>query len=1234
MRKIGIILGLLFFAASPIEAKDLMLVCGKKDGVAKVWCIDLDASLIQGESVIQEEIILKDENGNIITSEPLSIASGLGDSNFFKVSFDDYKIRMYNRYGNLVKIDDNSWYWETDALPDGLDDSGKIYCSSETNKYYSLDNYGNVASITTPQIREIRRSNYDFNDWVEWVGLNPVGMSGGWLASRNLLKAATGTWFQGKVPEPFQRDIDFSPTDIYVDDRNYSEDYDSDLFFYFTASDGNIYKIKYINLAVSCVSSDYEDFNKWVFYTDVPGLRIRKYWGQITGLENWQHECGHIYNSLYGFSKDITKCKLVTFLPIANFLPEYRGTTLQAKLATGPVYGIGGEKSVTPEKMAELVNGAIVNTFTLPTDANFFDWYEIDVTEWYNKVMNGEPNYGCFLLSYPGEVKKAYFETRKLPAYLTLDNKKPLGNLVGQFVAPIPKPEGLSIGIDFNTVKEIYSQPSPFHPSLSDTKNSIIRYKTITEPRKVTLQIRDPFELKRWGIDPTLVRTLTNVELNLVNDEGFWEEYESKWDGREDLRDTAGRPIVDEQGNVLPGNLVPAGIYSISILVQDTDDPGKEYNSGSSQASVYAYTPSINEGTIHVDTNTVTFKYKVWGRVPYKFNGGLPEKAKVCLNIYNSNFDLIKRVIQEKADMWEIVSGKRNIKINSIDWDYSAYNPGTYYYTIWAEDDRGEQAHIVGKRFTVPGHEIKGQPEVYPTIESSWESEGPVVRVAFPLLNILIDSDNDGVLSEEYDDPIEENGQGFVFWTNEDNDHWEVDSRYWSEDSSTARGRKGEPDNTNNTINGIHDLEDFFTMRLQIPGQVAGEKFYLEGAPVRVFKRYFENPEYIDKLTTTEKDKQHDYLTNLSIAEKQHLIDVLGNLNVNSPLEIKREDFTEDGMLWLIFEGTETGGPYDLKFYKEVNGVKVEEDIVRITIKQVKDMYKFWNIRTNKVENSKGFNIYDPDTLITPSGAYYSQVPDKMFVYLHGYNVDVNGARQWFDTMYKRLYRAGYRGGFSGITWEGDEGTALDFNMNWVNAFRSAELAKRIIIRIQNEWGKGPVIIGAHSLGNMVVLTSVRKLAYEGKLNIVDKVIHLEAAAPADVYREVTGGELDYFDGSFWENFEVCPRAVNSWSVSDDILPHFAYWIKELGWTTPDYKTDNVFGPPVSFTEKSSQGAMGNIPAAYHFPSGKEFYDWRVSPDKDGHPYSIRDHSSMLNEYYADVTEFFETLLKKIMYSE
>jgi hypothetical protein len=100
---------------------------------------------------------------------------------------------------------------------------------------------------------------------------------------------------------------------------------------------------------------------------------------------------------------------------------------------------------------------------------------------------------------------------------------------------------------------------------------------------------------------------------------------------------------------------------------------------------------------------------------------------------------------------------------------------------------------------------------------------------------------------------------------------------------------------------------------------------------------------------------------------------------------------------------------------------------------------------------------------------------DKNFVFLHGYNVNPNEARGAFSDMYKRLYWSGSHAKFYGVMWNGyDTQSQLlpnvtgNLETNVVHAFNTAPALNTFLNSLS-----GTNIVAAHSLGNMVVLSTL-----------------------------------------------------------------------------------------------------------------------------------------------------------------
>jgi Lysophospholipase len=123
---------------------------------------------------------------------------------------------------------------------------------------------------------------------------------------------------------------------------------------------------------------------------------------------------------------------------------------------------------------------------------------------------------------------------------------------------------------------------------------------------------------------------------------------------------------------------------------------------------------------------------------------------------------------------------------------------------------------------------------------------------------------------------------------------------------------------------------------------------------------------------------------------------------------------------------------------------------------------------------------------------------EKNVVFLHGFRVSQEAAREWHSEMFKRLWQSGSNVRFHGVTWFGNEGMVADGGLNYhanvVNAFETAEHLKSYVNSLP-----GDRIIMAHSLGNMVVSSAIA----DHGMN-VDKYFMFNAAVPSEAFDTAT----------------------------------------------------------------------------------------------------------------------------------
>jgi hypothetical protein len=535
--------------------------------------------------------------------------------------------------------------------------------------------------------------------------------------------------------------------------------------------------------------------------------------------------------------------------------------------------------------------------------------------------------------------------------------------------------------------------------------------------------------------------------------------------------------------------------------------------------------------------------------------------------------------------------------------------------------------------------------------------------------DILVDSNNDGFLGGE-DNAYEMISPGCVFWANDDDDYNE--SSVHQDDSNPALA-SGEADCHDNKINGIRDLEDFMPFNITIPDikewtNNQNVKFYLKAegeGKIRVFKR----------VQDVEKENDLAYLKKLNRSIQQYTEEMKFLLPSDS--DTKQEGqlldpswFDSDGNFYAIFEGVEKG---NLKLTLEVelgeggSKKRFTLDEMVVTLKDVKSMYKLYNVRYKNDGQTEGTETDNKGVVrylnIKESGSYFPVNPETIFIWTHGFNSDLSASIQWIEIVFKRLYRTGYRGGFAGISWHGN----VNFLEAWPKSYQTSPVVAEIIISIMKAHPDATINIGAHSLGNNVISYAVRLVAQDDQANSkISDIIFMEGAVPAVAYSGIsdlscyrtmtlalndgnkmlnvnyrdhaTPEDMNYEDAFFSDIYGLNAAAIsghiyNTYSKNDEVVYRwYETALYKTGLFTPldaDYNLTNDY-----VLHDSSFGGLG-----YHEPysvysnfESEGFYHYDVMNWKavKQRPYGIREHSSMSSEYYYDVKELYEHIVGKL----
>jgi len=520
--------------------------------------------------------------------------------------------------------------------------------------------------------------------------------------------------------------------------------------------------------------------------------------------------------------------------------------------------------------------------------------------------------------------------------------------------------------------------------------------------------------------------------------------------------------------------------------------------------------------------------------------------------------------------------------------------------------------------------------------------------------DILIDSDNNGLLGGS-DNVFEQISPGVVIWVNDDNDYdelnnWirEIEYSAHSLDESPFLGSVSNNDGQDEKINGIRDLEDYFPINITVPDIKAwaantnsGLKFYLRGdgtAKIRLFKRI--SQEY--------STNDIEYITKENSIVGQYKEPVILEMYNNKEALIDPSIFDDKGVFKGIYEAYKAG---ELKLSLIVefpDKTRMVLDEAVITARLTEEFIKTLNVREGP--------SYDDDDVyrywsVKESGKCYATDSSRVFIWLHGYNCTKKQAEVVAETVHERLYRTGYRGSFYAVSWDthkygddpiGNFGSAVAFNADWLVSYRSGQVLADIISSVRSEHPNARIDIAAHSLGCNMISYALRILAESGDTK-VDNVIFCEAAVPGETYSGIKTNNIErwidyipaativrhyFFDDMYGKSLEaVTGKVYNTFSKYDKAVDG---WFRINKFVNPlpvplndDYEYQR--NPEATGTNRKFK-ALGSRALSTKYVNEGKIENRSYYKSKDMHPYGIRHHGSMMDEYYYDVLPFYKMM--------
>jgi alpha-tubulin suppressor-like RCC1 family protein/pimeloyl-ACP methyl ester carboxylesterase len=481
---------------------------------------------------------------------------------------------------------------------------------------------------------------------------------------------------------------------------------------------------------------------------------------------------------------------------------------------------------------------------------------------------------------------------------------------------------------------------------------------------------------------------------------------------------------------------------------------------------------------------------------------------------------------------------------------------------IWERQDDGQTWHPFGLEEMIPN--MDGWTSLNPhdmndtgaIVGTGWYIDPSNPRAqgewhAFLLLPVELvpDFNRDGKIDDADRGRVSEDGP-WCWWINDDDDELNT-------------GGNDIPDSINpnfettpilsgvevGTIDGIRDLVDFFPLYLDIRGLL--DMFPVEGSSSYTFKLRQEDGSLNFVYTDLRPDTTSNYLRKLNGDARDNATALGGTTRSNGAATNR---ITNQGVAldpaWLKQITTEGGGvillegrrksdrPIVLEVFSHDHH-KIAECRFALSLSPVAEMYRHKNLLAadNASGGSPDYAIGNDTLHSEPANCPDKLCNDKTFIFVHGYNVSPNAARGWNAEMFKRMYQAGSKAKFIGVTWHGDEthGTAVpDYQSNVDNAFATAKPLADLI----NIIGHHVIVVG-HSLGNVVVGSAIEDWNAR-----VEKYFMVDAAVPLESYG-IDAFPDDAMVHPDWLSYQERLWA-SEWHANPNLSPNEAR--RELTW--------------------------------------------------------------------------------------
>jgi hypothetical protein len=373
----------------------------------------------------------------------------------------------------------------------------------------------------------------------------------------------------------------------------------------------------------------------------------------------------------------------------------------------------------------------------------------------------------------------------------------------------------------------------------------------------------------------------------------------------------------------------------------------------------------------------------------------------------------------------------------------------------------------------------------------------------------------------------------------------------------------------------------------------------------------------INLFDTVETNGGIGYLTNLDTATAEafnygiwgEYRRAIAQISPSQPFTFPASYFTNAGDKHFLFDGAITNGAGELVLTISQNGNQIAQTGLWLDLHDVRDFYERAVI-TNNMSGAKS-NWTSSVEIVQQATASALGDDTNLIVLVHGINVRPWDCLQQGDTVFKRLYWAGFRGKFVSVEWPCNLLTPIPnplspavFNDSELQGYKASTALTNYLGQLRARFPGYRLNILAHSQGNTVVSEAIKR-----GFTSFDTYILTQGALPDSAYD--VNAPIDY-DIAAYEDSRITPEwqpmgyhgiytnftgnIVNFYNPLDPVLD---WWVRDQKLLKPSLYfdtsyyfyngTNSYFDPPFSanYLVTDPEESRANVSRSRTLPVGQ-----------------------------------------------